>query len=111
MIDGVHKHGLIIGTLDIFIYMHNHVHGLDSTSNIESLWSILKNFIKNIYTVIPHEYFILFLKESEFHRNINQLNSSEKWNEFLSIIKYIDNKGCDELYSIENLMELTEPLE
>ena len=71
----------------------------------------MKNLIKNIYTVIPHEDFILFLKESEFRRNINESNSSEKWNEFLSIIKYIDNKWCDELYSIDYLMELTEHLE
>ncbi len=59
---------------------HNHdngdfSHGLDSTSYIESLWPILKYFIKNSYTVITQEDFILFLKESEFRRNINNLNS------------------------------------
>lgn len=89
--------------------MHNHGHGLDSTIHIESLWSIEK-LIKNTYNIIPHEDFILFLKESEFRRNTTHLRSQEKWNEFLEIIKYIDNRDSDELYSIQYLMEITEPL-
>jgi len=81
--------------------MHNLGHGLDSTIHIESLWSILKSLIKNTYNIIPHEDFILFLKESEFRRNTNHLRSQEKWNEFLEIIKYIDNRDSDEFYSIQ----------
>ena len=72
-------HGL--GT-DIFYpnsdYLHsvyNHGHGdfgygKDSTSNIEQLWDYLKSIIKNLYYSIPHKYFILFLGEVEFRRNL-----------------------------------------
>ena len=66
--------------------VHNHGHGdfgrgLESTSNIEQLWAHLKGIIKNIFYIIPHKQFILFLREAEFRRNIKDFNFREKWTE------------------------------
>ncbi len=44
--------------------------GLESTSNIEGLWGYLKNLFKNMYYIIPSEYFISF-ERSRAYRNIN----------------------------------------
>ena len=94
---------------------HNHGHsdfglGLESTSHFEGLWVQLKNNIRNIYYVIPEDNFLLFLRESEFRRNINNFDSNKKWFELLSIINYINNRDVEDLCSLDYLTEITEPL-
>ena len=70
----------------------------------------LKNNIRNIYYVIPEDNFLLFLQESEFRSSINNFDSNKKWFELLSIINYINNRGAEDLYSLDYLAEITEPL-
>ena len=53
-------------------------YGAESTSNIESVWANLKSIIKRIYNFIPHQNFILYLRESKFRRNISHLNYDMK---------------------------------
>lgn len=91
--------------------IHNHGNGyfgngLDSTRHIEALWSHLKTIIRKIYYIIPHEHFVLFLKEAEFRRNIKSFDNDTKWDEICRIIKYIQNIGIDELYSEKYLTKI-----
>ena len=70
---------------------HNHGagdfwEGYDSTSHIESVWNQLKNYIKSMYTIIPSDNFILYLKESEFRRNINHLDFNKKILELFGVL-------------------------
>ena len=88
--------------------VHNHGHGdfglgLDSTSNIENIWAYLKSLIKRIYNNIPIKNFILFLREEEFRRSINNLTNNQKYYECLDILNYISNIGIDNLYPLETL--------
>ena len=97
-------------------YIHSkHTHnggdfgqGYDSTSHIESIWNQLKNYIKSIYNIIPSDNFILYLKESEFRRNINNLDYNKKIFELFGILNYMRDVGKDTLYSIDRLNEITE---
>ena len=87
---------------------HNHGfgdfgYGLDSTSYVESLWSNLKNILRNIYYIIPNKYFLLFLKEAELRRNLNSFTDEEKWKELVSIFNYISDINYENLYSYESL--------
>lgn len=86
--------------------VHNNDHGLNSTSHIEGIWSILKNIIKSMF-IIPNENFILYLRESEFRRNINSLNNKNKWKELLDIFNYIYNRNLNIEYSEHYLFSLT----
>ena len=91
--------------------MHNHGHGdfgrgLESTSNIEQLWAHLKGIIKNIYNIIPHKQFILFLREAEFRRNIKDFNFRQKWTELIDVMNYLSNIGIKSLYSEEQLFNI-----
>ena len=93
--------------------MHNHAagnfgYGLDSTSHIEALWNQLKYLIKNIYYIIPSEDFVLYLREAEFRRSINELNNINKWNKLIDIFNYVRNVGIENLYSIEQLNKITD---
>ena len=67
---------LVLGISIIFIIMPmgDFAHGYESKSYIESLWSHLKNIIKNIYFMTPLEHFILYLKEAEFLLNVYGLD-------------------------------------
>ena len=49
-----------------------------STSYIEGVWGTVKQYIKNIYSLIPGDNFVLFLSEGEFHYNFGGLDNSEK---------------------------------
>jgi hypothetical protein len=82
--------------------IHNHGYGdfwigLDSTAHIEQLWSQLKQIIKQIYYIILSEKYILFIREAEFRVNIKNLSEEQKQNEFIDIIKYIQNT---EIYNL-----------
>ena len=81
---------------------------MDSTSHIEGIWSYLKKIITSIYVIIPNENFILYLRESEFRRNINSLNYNKKWKELLDIFNYIYNRNLNIEYSEHYLFSLTE---
>ena len=92
--------------------IHNHAHGdlgvgLDSTSHIEQLWSQLKQIIKQIYYIIPSEKYFLFIREAEFRVNINSLSEAEKLNEFIDIIKYIQNIEINNLFDDNYLISFS----
>ena len=84
--------------------------GTDSTSHIEQLWAHLKNIIKNIYHTIPNENFVLFLRESEFRRNINLLSLNERWEEIFNALNYVKNLKITTFYSVEELLEITKKI-
>ena len=44
---------------------------INSTSHIDSIWSQLKSILKKIYYIIPHNNFIMYLRETEW-RQINR---------------------------------------
>ena len=68
----------------------------------------MKNYIKSMYTIIPSDNFILYLKESEFRRNINHLDFNKKILELFGVLNYMRDVGIDSLYSIESLNDITE---
>lgn len=68
-----------------------HVHGggdfgfgINSTSHIESIWSQLKTILKQIYYIIPHNNFSLFLREAEWRQINRNKNLYEKIAEFFA---------------------------
>ena len=58
--------------------------GINSTSHIESICSQLKATIKQIYYIIPHENFILYLREAEWRIKNKTKNLVEKIDEFFA---------------------------
>ena len=56
--------------------------GVNSTSHIESIWSQMKAILKHIYYIIPHQNFILFLRETEWRLTNRNKRINEKINEF-----------------------------
>ena len=56
--------------------------GSSSTSHIESLWSQLKALLKNLYYIIPHKNFILYLREAEWRIKNKDKNINAKIKEF-----------------------------
>ena len=56
--------------------------GVNSTSHIESIWSQLKSVIKNIYYIIPHQNFLLYLREAEWRIKNKSKSLGEKIKEF-----------------------------
>lgn len=93
--------------------VHNHgqsdfCSGLESTRHIESVWSTLKNIIKNLFYSIPSKYFILFLLEAEFRQSISGFFVANKWHEFIDVLKYNVDIHIINLYSLEQLSSLTD---
>jgi len=52
--------------------------GLGSSSHIDEALLFLKNNLNNIYYIISKENFLLFLREVEQRRNINNMTSQGK---------------------------------
>ena len=46
----------------------------------------MKNYIKSMYTIIPSDNFIIYLKESEFRRNISDLDYNKKILELFEVL-------------------------
>jgi hypothetical protein len=85
-------------------HVHNHGHGyfvtgLDRTTNIEQIWSQIKNIIKRKYNVTQKEKYILFLGEAEFIIMTKNMNNEKKFSELLSVFNYIRDLNINELYS------------
>ena len=97
-------------------YIHStHTHSLgnfgrgdESTSHIEQLWHHLKLIIKKIYNMIQKKHFIYFLRESEFRRNLSFLSYEGKWESIYDTLNYIKNLNLNNLYSLEELIQITE---
>jgi len=78
-------------------YNHiTHIHGgrdfgfgIQSTSHIESLWSILKSNIKSCYHVIPNKNIIKFIMEAEFKYNLRGKNNGDKIQSIFDAFKLI----------------------
>ena len=71
------------------IYNHGHgnfVHGIDSTSRIESIWADIKVLIKKIYHKIPSKNFVYFLREAEYRRSLKSYNIKEKLENFSNLL-------------------------
>ena len=62
----------------------NFGYGINSTSNIESIWSQLKSVIKSIYYIIPHQNFLFYLREAEWRIKNKSKNFEEKIKEFFA---------------------------
>lgn len=66
-------------------FSHNHGAapfgiGMQSTSQVESIWGILKHKIKRTYNVIPSKNIIRFLREAEYkHKLRNKSDFFECW--------------------------------
>ena len=93
-------------------HVHNHGHGdfgigFDSTSHIEQIWGRLKNLIKNIYYSIPHDHFVLYIREAEFRRAFKMLPKEKRVAEIYTVFNYIGNLNLSKLYTEKELYELT----
>ena len=65
--------------------------GLTSTSHIESIWSQLKSILKNIYYIIPHQNFILYLREAEWRVKNKNKTLDEKIASFFAAWELVYN--------------------
>ena len=83
-------------------------YGLDSTSHIESIQGNLQITKKMLYYSIPNNNSILFLRESEFRRDISGLSNNDKWIEFKNVLNYINDIDIKNLYFIDYLNNFTE---
>ena len=51
---------------------------VESTSHIESIWSQIKNSIKEKYHLYPNQVFMQFVREIEFKIKIRPLSNEDK---------------------------------
>lgn len=68
----------------------------------------MKVAIKQIYYIIPHEKFILYLSEAEWRRKNKSKKVFEKIDEFFACWNLISGKSNEDFISDEYLMELDE---
>ena len=61
--------------------------GLNSTSQIEQFWGLLKSIIKKIYSIIPKNGIIYYIKEAEFRCHLSKKKQANKKKLFLSFLK------------------------
>ena len=85
---------------------HSHGHGdfglgLHSTSHIEQYWGRIKSLIKKIYTVIPKDGIIYYVKEAEFRSFFNKDSVKEKENLIFKLFKEVYDI-CQFNYSSES---------
>ena len=71
---------------------------------------ILKNLIKNIYYSIPHQHFVLYIREAEFRRVFKMLPKEKRLTEIYTVFNYIRDLKFGELYTEEELYEITNKL-
>ena len=71
--------------------MGNLEFGLNTTSQIESLWKSIKNKIKKTYNIKPNINFFKFLQEAESKFNTRNLNLESKIKEFFVCFEYNSN--------------------
>ena len=64
---------------------------MTSTSHIESIWSQLKSILKNIYYIIPHQNFILYLREAEWRVKNKNKTLDEKIASFFAAWELVYN--------------------
>ena len=94
-------------THEIFIHGPNGQFGFGphSTSHIEGVWSLLKRQIKKLYSNIPHNNFLLFLREAELLYIMSSLTNKEKEDKLIEIFQYLYN-SCDfDLYELDELLD------
>ena len=77
-------------------YTHNHGAGdfglgFQSTSHVESLWSVLRHKIKTTYNVIPTTNIMHFIRETEFKYKIRNLSLDVKITKFFEFWKLLNN--------------------
>ena len=65
--------------------------GVNSTSQIESIWSQLKSILKSIYYIIAHRNFPLYLREAEWRQKNKDKNTKDKIKSFFDCW----NQICD----------------
>ena len=81
-------------------------YGVNSTSHIESIWSQLKSVIKNIYYIIPHQNFLLYLRETEWRIKNKDKNLEGKIKEFFSCWTLVYDMDTSDFISDNYLNEL-----
>jgi len=77
-------------------FTHNHRGGdfwigIQSTSHIEFIWSILKHKIKSTYNIIPSKRIIHFLREAEYKSKIRNKSIDEKLINFFECWELLDD--------------------
>ena len=90
-----------------------HIHGVgdfglesSSTSQKESLWSQLKALLKNLYYIIPHKNFILYLREAEWRIKDKDKNINAKIKEFFDCYYTISDMEASDFVSDYYLNEV-----
>ena len=63
--------------------------GLESTSQIKSLWAILSQKIKSTYNVIPFKNIFHFIRKAEYKYKIRSKSCDEKQTDFFECCKLI----------------------
>ena len=76
---------------------------MTSTSHMESIWSIIKAKIKNIYYVIPNKNLFSFIREAEYKYLIIDKTNETKILDFFECYELINNVSDDNISNYDYL--------